>query len=140
MSLGGTTIKILLADDDADDRLLFETIYAERADIQLWAGAINGVEALQKLNSVVDDKDLPDLIILDQNMPRMTGKQTLAILKSTPRYAHIPVCIYSTYADSNLIADCLQLGAARILNKPITNEDYQVIMDEFVSTVDAYPR
>lgn len=75
---------------------------------------------------------MPDLIILDQNMPVMNGKQTLAFLKSNKRYASIHVCICSTYTDHQLIDECLKLGAYKVASKPITDEEYQKMMNDFL--------
>ncbi|MEO5979317.1 MAG: hypothetical protein ABIS36_10990, partial [Chryseolinea sp.] len=49
--------------------------------------------------------------VLDQNMPRMNGKQTLSFMKSHEIFSRIPAVIYSTYTDRNLIMGCTQLGA-----------------------------
>lgn len=112
--------------------MLFELAYAERDDIILLPNAYNGVEVFQNLDGY-DNDQMPELIILDQNMPQMNGKQTLALLKSNPRYSHIPVCICSTYADHQLTVDCLKLGAYKVSSKPITNEEYQKMMNDFLT-------
>ena len=125
--------KVLLADDDADDRTLFEIAYQHRDDIVLLPSAYNGMELIQTLESIKEDGDLPDLIILDQNMPQMTGKQTLSFLKSTAKYSSIPVCICSTYADHQLTVECLKLGAYLVSSKPITGEEYQKMMNDFLA-------
>jgi CheY-like chemotaxis protein len=125
--------KILLADDDADDRALFESAYENHADIELLPSVLNGADVIDFLNNIRDSKDLPDLIILDQNMPLMNGKQTLSFLKASDRYSEIPVCICSTYADHQLTEDCLKLGAYKVSSKPITFEDYQQMMDDFLT-------
>lgn len=125
-------IKILLADDDVDDRSLFEMAYKDRKDILLLPSAVNGSEVIERLASPYDPAQVPDLIILDQNMPQMTGKQTLSFLKSQPRFSDIPVCICSTYADQQLTVECLKLGAFRVSSKPITHEEYQVMMNDFL--------
>lgn len=124
--------KILLADDDVDDRMLFESAYSDRTDILVLQTAVNGSEVIQILDNASED-ELPDLIILDQNMPMMTGKQTLAVLKSNPKYSSIPVCICSTHADHVLTVDCLRLGAYKVSSKPITDEEYQKMMNDFLS-------
>jgi CheY-like chemotaxis protein len=128
--------RVLFADDDADERALFESAYQSRNDIELFPSLENGSEVIQTLESIKNDFDLPDIIILDQNMPLMTGKQTLAFLKSNSRYTHIPVCICSTYADHKLIEDCIKLGAYKILSKPVTEEEYHAMMDHFLAAFD----
>ena len=117
--------KILLAEDDADDQKIFETFLAHRTDINILPPAENGEEVFR----LIEEGHVPDLIILDQNMPRKNGLQTLQTLKEMPAYTHIPVIIYSTYADSNLIQKSLSLGAAEVWSKPITQEGYNQMID-----------
>jgi CheY-like chemotaxis protein len=125
--------RVLFADDDADERALFERAYKSRKDIMLLPGSLNGSDVIKKLDSTLNDSDLPDLIILDQNMPLLTGKQTLSLIKSTERYSKIPVCICSTYADNQLVEDCMRLGAFKVASKPITDAEYQKMMDSFLN-------
>jgi CheY-like chemotaxis protein len=127
--------KVLFADDDADERSLFEDVYQKRKDIIVLPSLINGSDVIQKLNSL-DDSELPDLIILDQNMPLMTGKQTLSFIKSNKRFSRIAVCICSTYADHQLVEDCVRLGAYKVSSKPITETEYHRMMDNFLNAFD----
>jgi CheY-like chemotaxis protein len=127
--------RILLVEDDSDDRELFVTFFGKRTDISLMPAVSNGVELVDYLTETTSDQDLPDLIVLDQNMPLMNGKQALQFLKSHSRYANIPAVIYSTYTDSNLIIDCKNLGASMVAVKPIDNEGYQKMMDDFLQLI-----
>ncbi|MEJ0029869.1 MAG: response regulator [Bacteroidota bacterium] len=129
------TKKVLLVEDDSDDRLLFETFFAERKDIFLLPPATNGLEMMEYLMNISSDSELPDLIVLDQNMPKMNGKQTLSFLKSSARYAKIPVVIYSTYTDNTLVVDCKKLGADMVAVKPIDDEGYQKMMNDFLRVI-----
>lgn len=128
--------KVLFADDDADERTLFENIYQGRKDIQVLPTLLNGSDVIKKLTAL-DDSELPDLIILDQNMPLMNGKQTLSFIKSNEKWSKIPVCICSTYADHQLVEDCVKLGAYKVASKPITEAEYQKMMDAFLNVFDA---
>lgn len=123
--------KVLLADDDADDRELFQEIFGMingEARLQM---VENGMEVIQLLDSIPQESNIPDLIILDQNMPKMNGKQTLQWLKSSDRYAHIPVIIFSTYSDDRLIRECSQLGASLVITKPCSFEEYEKMVNDF---------
>lgn len=123
---------VILVDDDIEDCELFLTFFANRKDIHLLPPLLNGIELISYLTAIKSDDDLPNLIILDQNMPKMNGKQTLAFLKSEERYSNISAVIYSTYTDSALITDCKKLGADMVATKPIDNEGYQKMMDDFL--------
>ncbi|MBS1564067.1 MAG: response regulator [Bacteroidetes bacterium] len=132
-----TKKKILLADDDADDRSIFEQILAEKNNVELLAAVENGLEILEYLKVVSDGHVLPDLIILDHNMPRMNGRQTLGYLKSSDEYHHIPVVIYSTYSDAKLVDECSMLGASLVASKPAGFNEYRDMINEFLKIVSA---
>ena len=127
--------KILLADDDADDRGIFEQILLGKKDVELLATVEDGLEVIDYLKIVSDNSHLPDLIILDHNMPRMNGKQTLGYLKSSHRYLHIPVVIYSTYSDHKLIDECVILGASMVASKPAGYNEYKAMINQFLQII-----
>lgn len=94
---------ILYIDDDEDDLLIFgesiENLYPGIAVLK----APGGEEGIAVLNLLEQDgKPFPNLIILDLNMPRMDGRQTLKAIRSKDRWAGIPVVIFTT---STSIAD-----------------------------------
>src|SRR5687768_578404 len=95
--------RILLAEDDVDDQEFFSDFIQTRDDVLLMPIVENGVSLFELLDSISDRDELPHIILLDQNMPKMNGLQTLQHLKNSERYAHIPVSIYSTYTDESLI-------------------------------------
>jgi CheY-like chemotaxis protein len=127
--------KILLAEDDVDDQFLFNDFLGYRTDIVLMPVAENGVALVDSLESITEADDLPDLIILDQNMPKRNGLQTLQLLKETHRYTHIPVMIYSTYADQQLINEGSKMGASAVMPKPLTKEGYDKMIDAFLKVL-----
>ena len=125
--------KILLVDDDADDRQIFEEILHEIDPDSIVNNAENGLEMVAILNNAADD-DLPGLIILDQNMPRMTGKESLVFLKGQPRYRDIPTIVYSTYQVRDFYQECLELGAQDVVAKPDTMQSYREMIEQFLVT------
>jgi CheY-like chemotaxis protein len=125
--------KILLVDDDADDRQIFEELLHEIDDDTIICNAENGLEMVAILNNTADD-DLPGLIILDQNMPRMTGKESLVFLKTHPRYRTIPTIVYSTYQVKDFYRECLDLGAQDVVAKPDTMQAYREMIEQFLVT------
>jgi CheY-like chemotaxis protein len=123
--------KIILVDDDIDDQQIFEQILQEvDPDIPLEC-ADNGFGMITLLDKTPDEA-LPDLIILDQNMPKMTGKESLLFLKDSLRYRHIPVIIYSTCQAEDFYHECLRLGAQDVVNKPDTIQSYREMIDHFL--------
>jgi CheY-like chemotaxis protein len=77
--------RILLAEDDADDQMLFSDFLFHRSDILLMPIAENGSALSDSLENIADPGDLSDIIILDQNMPKKNGVQTLQLLKASDR-------------------------------------------------------
>jgi CheY-like chemotaxis protein len=123
--------KILLAEDDLDDQRFFNEFLQNRKDLVLLPIAGNGEVLFEILHAISTSADLPDFIILDQNMPKINGLQALALLKADSRYAHIPVSIYSTYTDEELIQKGLATGACDVVSKPISKEGYNEMVDGF---------
>src|SRR5579871_1472594 len=131
--------KIFLIDDDIDDRLIFaDLLNAADPDIKL-VFAENGLEMITQLEKT-SDRELPDMIILDQNMPKMTGKESLIFLKSSGRYRHIPTFIYSTYQVRDFYRECLELGARDVVAKPDTMRAYREMIERFLfHSADPHP-
>ena len=125
--------KILLVDDDIDDRLIFEEILQEIDDESLLVYAENGLEMVALLDKT-QEEELPDMIILDQNMPKMTGKESLVFLKENPRYQTIPTIIYSTYQVKDFYRECLLLGAQDVVDKPDSIQAYREMIEHFLIT------
>ena len=123
--------KVLLAEDDSDDREIFNDIFQDMDEEATLIMVENGMEIIQNLESIKDETQLPDLIVLDQNMPKMTGKQTLEWLKSNDRYLHIPVIIFSTYSDERLISECTRIGALQVITKPCSFDEYEQMVNDF---------
>jgi CheY-like chemotaxis protein len=125
--------KILLVDDDADDRQIFEELVLEMDRETIVVCAENGLEMVALLDKA-DDNDLPDMIILDQNMPKMTGKESLIFLKESPRYKTISTIVYSTYQIKDFYQECLALGAQDVVAKPDTIQAYREMIEQFLVT------
>lgn len=119
--------RILLAEDDEDDKMIFtEIVQGLIGDSNIRFDAVdNGLQIIQALESVESALELPDLVVLDQNMPQLSGKETLEIIKNDDRFHHIPVVIYSTYNDSRLSNECFNIGATQIITKPDSFEGFK---------------
>jgi CheY-like chemotaxis protein len=121
----------MLAEDDEDDKWIFsEIMKGLTADGNIHFNAVdNGVQIMQALEN---NPELPDLVILDQNMPQLNGKETLKLIKKSDRFNHIPVVIYSTYNDSRLSNECFNIGATQIITKPDTYEGFKEMIEMLV--------
>jgi CheY-like chemotaxis protein len=112
--------KILLADDDPDDRLIIKDAMQslDARDVVLFAD--NGVQALEMLEVNFEKASVPCLVVLDLNMPKMNGTNTLRKIKEDERFKDIPVIIYSTSVNPIEMERCLALGAHAYLTKPLS--------------------
>jgi len=113
-------IKILMAEDDVDDRVLFADAFRESGiDVALEFVA-DGVELLQYLKRLLasPDQALPDLLLLDLNMPRMDGREALRAIREHPGLKHLPVIILTTSRAELDIMVSYQLGANSYVTKP----------------------
>ena len=124
--------KILLVDDDIDDRMLFEQTLKEKDPAVGVHSVENGLEMIDWLDQCTD-ATLPDLIILDQNMPKMTGRESLVFLKGSPRYKNITVIVYTTYQVKDFFLACRELGALDVVAKPDTIQAYRDMIAQFVT-------
>jgi CheY-like chemotaxis protein len=125
---------ILCVDDDADDQLMVHDIIRQLDATARIAAALNGIEALQYLQTAKDN-ELPCLIMLDINMPMMDGKQTLVRLKKEARYAHIPVVMFTT-SSSALDKSFCQQHNTPFVTKPLKYNELQ----QTIATILSYCR
>ena len=115
---------ILIADDDSDDcyliRLAFEDCKIDNPIIFFQ----NGLEVVNYVNQYesVEEKSV-GLIILDLNMPKMDGRETLSNLKSNPSWRKIPVVVMTTSNAMEDVDKCYDLGANSYITKPASYDD-----------------
>ena len=108
---------LFLVDDDPDDQQLFiEALGSVDSSVSVNT-ASDGVDALQKLKEI--HPRLPDLILLDLNMPKMNGKQFLEVIKGSEEFSKVPVVIYSTSSNQRDKTETSELGAADFIVKPL---------------------
>ncbi|MFD2603578.1 response regulator [Flavobacterium suzhouense] len=111
-----TTLHIMLADDDEDDRLFFKEAF-EEVKINYRISAFNDGEQL--MNHLYDNENpLPDIIFLDLNMPRKSGIECLKEIRANERLKKISVAIYSTSSSEQDIEDTFVSGANVYIKKP----------------------
>jgi len=107
-------LKILLIDDDSDDREIFSLVMQSIHPSLVTDSAIDGLEALDKLKNHEYD---PDLIFLDLNMPRMKGLDCLRNIRQIERFTRRPVIVFSTSSNPHDISASHAAGATDYIVK-----------------------
>ena len=132
------SFRILYADDDSDDRFfLSESISSSGLPADM-VYVSDGVEAINYLEWACDAERLPSLIVLDMNMPKLDGKQTLTYIKAHPLFSAIPVIILSTSENKTDKDYCTQKGAVSYLKKPVHMKGYETIVKSFFTYASTY--
>lgn len=117
-----TPFKILIADDDFDDVQLTRDCFIEnKLPVQI-NQADDGQILMDQLQA--DIKNLPQLILLDLNMPRKSGFEALEEIKSSDAFRKIPVVIFSTSTARKDIEKAYELGASCFISKPNNLEEW----------------
>jgi len=124
---GPQPITILMAEDDADDRLLAKDAFQESHVANNLHFVKDGVELLEYLHrqgeyTDLADAPIPDLILLDLNMPRKDGREALQEIKADPHLRRIPVVVLTTSKAEEDILRSYNIGAASFITKPVTFE------------------
>lgn len=133
-----TSPQILIAEDDADDRYLIGTAFAEKGYSEKIDFVENGVELLNYLDGILgsengDDKNFPCVILLDLNMPKKDGREVLKELKQHPVFKKIPVIVFTTTKNEIEIKRCYELGANSYVVKPLTFDDLLLVVENIRS-------
>jgi CheY-like chemotaxis protein len=121
-------IEILLVEDNpADVRLTLEALKDARVRNRLHV-ARDGVEAIELLRRTAAEGRAPDLILLDLNLPRMSGREVLHEIKQDAIFKHIPIVILTTSQAEADILGSYHLGANAVITKPVDiNQFFAVV-------------
>lgn len=109
-------IKVLLADDDADDRLFFAEALNQLSQSTTLTALKDGEELLAFLSD--EKNEIPDVLFLDINMPRKNGFECLAAIKLIARLKNLPVVMFSTSNSWDSINSLFKTGANVYIHKP----------------------
>ena len=123
-------MNIVLADDDSDDRLLFEEAIEEidvKTNLSLFK---DGKELLDYL--LLPDTILPEIVFLDLNMPIKNGMQCLKEIRNTDALKELCVAIYSTSSSEQDIEETFIHGANIYINKPNSFSALKKVIDKIV--------
>lgn len=115
------SLNILLIEDDAIEVMKFNRVLSTLELNHKIIEANNGEEALEILKV---KNTIPDIIILDLNMPKINGIEFLQILKNDSFLKYIPAIILTTSNNHKDVLECYKIGIAGYVLKPLKYEDY----------------
>lgn len=114
-------LTILLIEDDEIERMKFKRVCEKNDFCHTVEEASNGEVAL----NILGRDHLPDIILLDLNMPKMDGIEFLKKLKATEALKFIPIIVLSTSNNYNDVKQCYEIGASGYMIKPLHFEEYK---------------
>lgn len=136
--------RILLVEDNQGDVVLTRRAFQEaRIANQLFV-AMTGEEAIAMLNKEGDyaEFEVPDLILLDLNLPQMSGQGVLKIIKNDIKLKHIPIVILSSSSAEQDVLGSYNLYANGYVVKPVSLENFNAVikkLEEFWFTLVVMP-
>lgn len=119
-------IEILYVEDNKDNVLILERSLKTAKVCNELHVVFDGSEAIDFLKKKDNYKDAcrPDLILLDWNLPKMSGQEVLSIIKSDPDLKTIPVIVFSNSEADKDIIEAYSLHANSFITKPVTFEKF----------------
>jgi CheY-like chemotaxis protein len=118
-------LNILFIEDDLIEVMKFNRVLKVLDLNHRLVEANNGEEAL----AILREKEIiPDIILLDLNMPKLNGIGFLKILKNDDYLKQIPTIIFTTSNNHRDIIECYKIGIAGYVLKPLKYEDYKIIV------------
>jgi CheY-like chemotaxis protein len=121
-------LKIMLVEDNPEDAAFAARILKFNRLEKDLVLALDGREAIQLLQEQAEENRLPDLILLDINLPDSSGLDLLEKIKQEPRYSRIPVVILTGSNMDDDIQRSYDRGASTYLVKPISNHSLMLVI------------
>ncbi|GAB3317177.1 response regulator [Larkinella ripae] len=116
---------VFIVDDDEDDQFLLQQVFRQYSPECRIKTLVNGVELLDALQTI---SDLPALVLLDLNMPLMSGFEALAQIRQNGAYDSLPVVILTTSSLPEDQERAEQLKATGFVTKPADMEEYSQLV------------
>lgn len=126
----GRAIEVLLVEDSPGDVRLTQEAFADAKMSNNLQVVNDGIEAMRFLRreEPYQEARLPDLILLDLNMPRMDGREVLAELAGDHELSHIPVVVLTSSAAEEDIVRSYELNANCYITKPVDLDQFLAVI------------
>jgi CheY-like chemotaxis protein len=126
-------LNILLADDDKDDRFFFSMALEGFSIPTLLDTVVDGEKLMSHLSENL--LRLPDVIFLDLNMPRKNGFECLLEIKLNPKLNQLPVIIFSTSYEQEVVNLLYKNGAKYFIRKPSEYLQFKKIVQQTITLI-----
>jgi len=124
------TLKILLIEDDMIEIMKLNRVISTLKLPHKLMEANNGEDAL---NLLKEKDNIPDIILLDLNMPKINGIEFLKILKNDNYLKYIPTIILTTSNNKKDLLECFEIGIAGYILKPLKYSDYALKLEKVLN-------
>jgi CheY-like chemotaxis protein len=137
-------LNILLVEDSVPDATLIREVFEDEkidANITVVADGISAVKYLRQ-EPPYEKARSPDFVILDLNMPKMSGLEVLQSIQSNPLWVKIPIIVLTTSSAEEDVASSYKMGANSFVTKPVELEQFIKIVksiDKFWCSSVRYP-
>ncbi len=129
-------LNILLADDDTDDCIFFKEAVVELLPSTNFTVVNDGEQLMQHLTNIVGAENfvsLPDVLFLDLNMPRKNGFECLEEIKQNKKLQKLPVIIFSTSFEQEVVNQLYHSGAHYFIRKPSEFSQFKNIIQQTIT-------
>ena len=126
-------LNILLADDDIDDCIFFKEAVGELLIPTSFRIVQEGEQLMQLLTN--EAAELPDVLFLDLNMPRKNGFECLAEIKGNKKLSQLPVIIFSTSLEQEVVKQLYKNGAQYFIRKPAEFSQFKKIIQQTITII-----
>jgi len=122
--------RVLLAEDDEDDILMFQEAMAE---VELPYELIVAKDGVEVIDLLKGEEESPDIVFMDINMPRKNGFECLTEIREILSESEIPVIFLSTHQNEELIKTAKKLGASGYIKKPTSFKKFKTALNDVVT-------
>jgi CheY-like chemotaxis protein len=125
-------IRILLIEDDTDDIELLKDAF-EQNDVNCSIDVV--MEGDKAIPFLENNPSLPDVIVMDFNLPKLHGREILSQIRASKNFNGIPLMVLTTSASQDDIRYAFSMGANKFITKPNTMEGFNNTVEAIVSLV-----
>jgi CheY-like chemotaxis protein len=131
--MSSTQFNLLLCDDDADDCYFFKEALQSFPLVTQLTTVHDGEQLMQQLTNVING--LPDVLFLDLNMPRKNGFECLSEIKLNEKLKQLPVIIFSTSYEQEVVNLLYKNGAQYFIRKPAEFSQLQKVIQKALTVL-----